>query len=129
MAKAIESNLSRRERQIMDAVYRLGKASAAEIMENIPSPPTYAAVRRLISILEEKGFLRHEEQGPRYIYYPTVDRDKASRSALTHLTETFFNGSPIQAVAALLDISASELTNEELEKLSELIEQAKKEGR
>jgi len=113
----------------MDAVYRLGSVTAADVTANIPSPPTNAAVRRMLAILEEKGHLRHVEDGPRYVYYPTIGHEKASRSALRHLTDTFFQGSPVQTMATLLDISGSQLTDEELEKLSRLIKQAKKEGR
>jgi len=113
----------------MDVVYKLGKVTAAEVIGNIPKPPTNAAVRRMLAILEEKGHLRHEEDGPRYVYYPTVDRAKASRSALEHLTDTFFEGSPVQTVATLLDISASKLSDEELEEMAKLIEKSKAEGR
>lgn len=129
MRRKASFDLSRRERQIMDAVYKLGKATAAQIMDSIPDPPTNPAVRRMLAILEEKGYLRHEEEGAKYVYYPTVDRDKASRTALLHLTQTFFEGSPVQAVAALLDASAEELTDGDLAKLSALIEKVKKEGR
>jgi predicted transcriptional regulator len=122
-------NLSRRERQIMDAVYKLGEATAAEIMNAIPSPPTYAAVRRLIAILEEKGHLTHYSDGPRYVYRPTVDKEKAGKTAIAHLTQTFFQDSAARTVAAMLDSSVSELTDEELDELSELIEKAKGEGR
>jgi predicted transcriptional regulator len=124
-----ESDLSRRERQIMDAVYRLGRATAQQIRESIPSPPTYAAVRRMVAILEEKGYLRHDEEGARYVYYPTVDRERAGSSALRHVTRTFFDGSPAQAVAALLDASASELTDDEIARLGELVDKVRKEGR
>jgi predicted transcriptional regulator len=129
MGKTIGQNLSRRERQIMDVVYKLGKVTAADVIENIPSPPTNAAVRRMLAILEEKGYLRHAVDGQRYIYSPTVDREKASRSALEHLTDTYFDGSPVQTVATLLDISASRLSDEELEELKKLIDSARKEGR
>ena len=129
MKRTSERDLSRRERQIMDAVYRLGSATAVQIMENMPTPPTYAAVRRMIAILEEKGLLRHEQDGIRYVYFPTVDRSEASRNALLHLTRTFFGGSPVDAVAALLDASAGKLSEEDLARLTELIEESRKEGR
>jgi len=129
MKKTIDADLSRRERQIMDADYKLDSATAMQIRENMPDPPTYAAVRRMIAILEEKGLLRHERDGARYVYYPTVDRQEASRSALLHLTSTFFDGSPVQAVAALLDASAGDLEDGDIEQLSALIEDVRKEGR
>jgi predicted transcriptional regulator len=128
MAKAFE-NLSRRERQIMDIVYRLGTATASDVLDHLDDPPSYSAVRALLRILEEKGHLRHEQNGPRYVYLPTVSRDRARRSALRGMIKTFFDGSPEQAVAALLDLSASKMSEEELDRLGELIENARKEGR
>jgi predicted transcriptional regulator len=119
--------LSKRERQIMDAVYRLGQATANEVMDNIPDPPSYSAVRALLRVLEEKGHLRHEQDGVRYVYLPVVARDKVRRSALRHLVKTFFDGSTEDAVAALM--SENKLSDEELERLSRLIEDAKLEGR
>jgi predicted transcriptional regulator len=129
MGRAVEQNLSRRERQIMDVVYRLGRITAADVIDNIPSAPTNAAVRRMLAILEEKGYLRHHVDGQRYVYSPVIDRENASRSALEHLTDTYFDGSPVQAVATLLDISASKLTEEELNELKRLIDTAREEGR
>src|SRR5918996_476764 len=107
MKVAIHQQLSRRERQIMDVIYRLNKATAAEIHERLPDQPTYSTVRAKLRVLEEKGFVRHKEQGPRYLYTPTTPRDKARRSALQHLVDTFFGGSAEQVVAALLDKSAT----------------------
>jgi predicted transcriptional regulator len=123
------SGLSRRERQIMDAIYRRGRATAAEVLQEVPDPPSYSAVRAMLRVLEEKGHLRHEEQGPRYVFLPTVPREKARRSALKQLVQTFFDGSTEQAVAALLDLSAATLSDAELNRLSALIDQARKEGR
>jgi BlaI family transcriptional regulator, penicillinase repressor len=120
--------LSRRERQIMDVLYRRAKATAAEVREEMPDPPSYSAVRAMLRILEEKGHVRHEPDGPRYVYVPTVGRDRAKRSALRHLLNTFFEGSAEQVVAALLDVSAEEMSDEELSRLSKLIANARKEG-
>jgi BlaI family penicillinase repressor len=129
MAKPVSGGLSRRERQIMDVIYRRGQATAAEVMEGLPDPPSYSAVRALLRVLEEKGHLRHESRGPRYVFMPTVARDKARLSALRQLLQTFFDGSTEQAVAALLDLSTSKLSGEELDRLSLLIDRARKEGR
>lgn len=121
-------HLSRRERQIMDAVFRLGKATAAEIVANIPDPPTRDAVRRMIRILEEKGFLTHEEDGPRYIYKPTVKPEKAQKSALDHVVQTYFKGSVANAIASLLESSSESIPDDELETIVNLIEKANREG-
>ncbi|HYP29535.1 MAG TPA: BlaI/MecI/CopY family transcriptional regulator [Blastocatellia bacterium] len=129
MKKDAHMHLSRRERQIMNVVYRNGQATASEVMENLPDPPSYSAVRTMLRLLEEKGYLKHEQDGPRYVYIPTMSREKARQSALKQLMQTFFDDSAEQAVAALLDISKSKLSNAELDKLSALIEQARKEGR
>jgi predicted transcriptional regulator len=129
VATSKKSGLSRRERQIMDVIYRKGRATAAEVLAELPDPPGYSAVRALLRILEEKGHLRHEAQGPRYVFLPTVARAKARKSALRQLLQTFFDGSTEQAVAALLDLSASKLSDEELDRLARLIDQARKEGR
>ncbi len=129
MAKKSLSNLSRRERQIMDIVYARGAATAAEVQQAMADPPGYSAVRAMLRVLEEKGHLKHEQQGPRYVFQPTVTRASARRSALKQLLQTFFDGSTEQAVAALLDISASEMSTEELDRLERLIDQARKEGR
>jgi predicted transcriptional regulator len=129
MTKPSPAQLSRRERQIMDIIYRLGQATAAEVMDGLPNPPTYSAVRAMLRILEEKDHLRHEEQGPRYVYLPTLPREKARSSALKQVVQTFFQGSTEQAVAALLGMSADRLSDEELDRLAQLIDQARKEGR
>lgn len=129
MAKSRTQGLSRRERQIMDVVYCLGQATAAEVLRALPDPPSYSAVRAMLRVLEEKGHLRHEQQGPRYVYVPTVPREQASRSALKQLVRTFFGGSTEKTVAALLGMSAQRLSEEELDRLSTLIDQARKEGR
>lgn len=122
-------DLTRRERQIMDIVYRFERATAAEVQENLPDPPSYSAVRALLRVLEEKGHLRHVQEGPRYVYLPTLPREKARKSALRRLLRTFFDDSAEKAVAALLSMSTSELSEKELERLGELIEEAKQEGR
>ena len=113
----------------MDVIYQAGSATAAEVHERIPDPPSYSAVRAMLRVLEEKGHVRHEQDGPRYVYKPVVNRDRARRSALKHLVRTFFNGSTEETVAALLDISDARLSGPELDRLSRLIEQAKVEGR
>lgn len=128
MRKDGHRNLSRRERQMMDILYSRGRATAAEIHEALPDAPTYSAVRAKLRVLEEKGHVRHEEEALRYVYVPTVARDTARRSALRHLVSTFFEGSVEQAVAALVDVSVSKLTREELERISNLVEEAKKES-
>jgi BlaI family transcriptional regulator, penicillinase repressor len=112
----------------MDVLYRKGRASAAEIREGMPEAPSYSAVRAMLRVLEEKGQIRHEEQGLRYVFIPTLRRDTARRSALAHLLDTFFEGSAEQAVAALLDGSTAKLSREQLDRLAGLIDQAKKEG-
>jgi predicted transcriptional regulator len=122
------ADLSRRERQIMDIIFRLEKATAAEVMDNLPDPPSYSAVRALLRILEEKGHLRHEQTGPRYVYLPTLSHDKAKRTAMRHVVSTFFEGSVSQAVATLLDLS-DDVSKPELDRLAALIERAKQEGR
>ncbi len=124
-----QKNLSRRERQIMDIIYQRGQATAAEVLENLPDPPSYSAVRAMLKILEDKGHLRHKQQGPRYVFLPKVSREKAKRSAVQHLLQTFFDGSAESAVATLLDVSRSDLSNADLDRLNSLISQAKKEGR
>ena len=124
-----QKNLSRRERQIMDIIYQLAQATAAEVLENLPDPPSYSAVRAMLKILEDKGHLRHKQQGPRYVFLPKVSREKAKRSAVKHLLQTFFDGSAASAVATLLDVSRSDLSNADLDRLNRLISQAQKEGR
>lgn len=129
MAKRVHLNLSRRERQIMDVIFQRGRATAAEVMGDLPDPPSYSAVRATLRILEEKGHVQHEQNGLRYVFVPTLARETAKRSALEHLLQTFFNGSAEQAVAALLDESASRPSEEELDRLAQLIEKARKNGR
>jgi predicted transcriptional regulator len=118
-------SLSRREREMMDVVFRLGRATAAEVMEGLASPPSYSAVRATLRILEEKGHLRHEADGNRYVYLPTVPAAQVRRSALRSLLDTFFGGSSKQAMVALLDEADGELPRKELEEIRRLIERAK----
>jgi predicted transcriptional regulator len=129
MAPPARSELSRRERQIMDVIYRLGRASAADVHDALPDRPSYSTVRALLRVLEGKGHLRHIEDGPRYVYSPTVPRERARESALRQVVSTFFGGSTEAAVAALLDLSNAPLSDSELNRLAGLIAQAKKEGR
>ena len=124
-----DRDLSRRERQIMDILHRTGKASAADVMEAILDAPSYSAVRALLRILEQKGHVRHEEEGRAYIYMPIARRTDARQSALSHLLKTFFDNSAEQAVAALLVIKGEKMSGAELERMSKMIESAKKEGR
>jgi BlaI family transcriptional regulator, penicillinase repressor len=121
--------LSRRERQIMDILYQRGKASANDVRDGMEDAPSYSAVRAMLRVLEEKGHVKHQAEGLKYVYVPTVARDKAKRSAVKHVMETFFNGSPEQIVAALLDVASTRLTHEELDRMSQMIEKAKKEGK
>ena len=127
--RAPGAELSRRERQIMDVVFRLKRATAAQVHAGIPDPPSATAVRTLLRILEEKGHLRHEKDGPRHVYLPTARRDAAQRSATAHLLRTFFGGSRKAAVAALLDLSDRPLTAAEREELVELIRRERAAGR
>jgi predicted transcriptional regulator len=125
----LQQKLSRRERQIMDVLYRKGRATAAEILEEMPDAPSNSAVRAMLRTLEEKKHVRHEAEDLRYVYMPVVPREKARRSAVRHMVETFFDGSTEQAVATLLNLSAANLKPEDFDRLAELIEQARKEGR
>ena len=118
-------HLSRRERQIMDIVYELNEASAKEIMAKLPEPPSYSAVRAMISKLENKGHLKHRESELKYVYSPTVDQNAAGKSAISRLLKTFFDGSASQAMNALIDLSGDKISKQELEELEILIEQAK----
>jgi predicted transcriptional regulator len=120
--------LSRRERQIMDAVYRRGPATVAEVREEIPDPPSYSAVRAMLGKLESKGFLSHSEDGPRYVYAPTRPRDEVRESVVGRLVRTFFDGSVAKAAAAVLDLESADLTDEELDELAERIEEARRRG-
>jgi BlaI family transcriptional regulator, penicillinase repressor len=122
-------HLSRRERQIMDILYRKESATAAEVLESMPEPPSYSAVRALLRILEQKGHIKHEEREGRYVFMPTVHREKAKHSAIRHLVQTFFNGSSEEAVAALLDSSSAKLSDSELDRLQKLIDKARKGGK
>ena len=126
--QAPAAGLSRRERQIMDILYRLGKSSAAAVREAMPSAPSYSAVRAMLRVLEEKGHVRHLAEGLKYVYVPTVAPDNAKRSAVKHLVDTFFKESPEQVVAALLDVSSTRLTRADLDRMSEMIEKARKDG-
>ena len=129
MAKTLHAVLSRRERQIIDVLYRRGRATAADVMADLPGNPSYSTVRTQLRVLEAKGHVRHEDDGQRYVYSPAVPRGTVRRSALKHLVETFFDGSVEQTVAALLGADAARLTDTELERIAELIEKARKEGR
>src|SRR5580658_6728625 len=124
-----KSGHSRREREILDALYKLGKASAAQILEQIPNAPTYTAIRTHLSILEKKGHVRHISDGTRYIYEPLVAREQMGRRAIDSLLKTFFDNSVAGAVTALLGRSDADIPKEDLERLSRLIEKAKREER
>ena len=129
MAGIRDHHLSRRERQIMDVLHARQRATAAEVLTALPDPPSYSAVRALLRILEQKGHVRHRQEGARYVYLPRVSRESASRSALNRVVSTFFEGSVTQAVAALLEHSDTGLSKPELKKLQQIINQARKEGR
>jgi predicted transcriptional regulator len=118
--------LSRRERQIMDVLYERGRATAAEILAALPDPPSYSAIRALIKVLEDKGHVKHQEDGPRYVFTPSVPRAKARKNAVRHLLQTFFDDSAGEAVASLLGASGGKLKPEELDKIEELIARARK---
>ena len=122
-------NLSRRERQIMDVVYARGQVTVAEVLEDLPDPPGYSAVRAMLGKLERKQYLRHEEHGPRYVYVPTLPREEVQETALERVMNTFFDGSPSKAVAAILDLSATDLTDAEIDEMAKLVEQARGRGR
>jgi predicted transcriptional regulator len=126
---ALHAVLTKRERQIMDVLYRLGRATAAEIMDALPGAPSYSTVRTQLRVLEGKGHVRHEEQGLRYVYLPTLPRHAARRSALKHLVETFFDGSSAKVVAALLGGEGAGITDEELARIARLVDEARKESR
>jgi len=120
--------LSRRERQIVDILYAQGRATAAEVQAALPDPPSYSAVRAMLRILEEKGHVRHHQDGPRYVYLPTVARDNAKKSALRHVLRTFFDGSTEQAISALLDDASTKMSDAELDRLARMIDQARRAG-
>jgi len=124
-----QKNLSRRERQIMDIVYELNEVTVAQVLEKIPNPPSYSTIRALLRVLEEKGHLIHKQEGPRYIYSPTLPREVARQKALKHVMRTFFDNSTEDAVAALLNISEDNLSEQDYKRLSELIKKARSEGR
>jgi BlaI family penicillinase repressor len=129
MPKEPHVHLTRRERQIMDVVYERASVTVSEVLAELPDAPSYSAVRALMRKLEEKGHLRHDASGPRYVYQATVPRDRARRSALERLMRTFFEGSPSRTVAALLDLPATELTDTELDEVADLIARARRRGR
>jgi predicted transcriptional regulator len=128
MAKNLaHADLSRRERQVLDALYRAGRATCAEVQRAITDPPSYSAVRTFLRILEDKKIVRHEQDGARYVYIPVVEKKQASRSALRHLLNTFFEGSATQAISALLDEGSKNLSEEDWQRLRLMIEQAREE--
>ena len=120
--------LTRRERQIMDILYKHGKATANEVLDELPGNPHYSTVRTQLRVLEEKGHVTHEEAGVKYVYMPAVPRRAARKSALRHLVDTFFDGSAEQVVAAVLGGEGARLSDEELDRIAELVDKAKKEG-
>ena len=122
-------DLGRRERQIMEAVYRRGRASVGDVLAELPDPPTYSTVRAMLGKLQRKGYLRQEQDGPRYLYLPAVPREKARRTALQNILKTFFNGSTEQAVVALLQMADTELPADVVARLGERVRRARKEGR
>jgi BlaI family transcriptional regulator, penicillinase repressor len=128
MASKSIDNLSRRERQIMDVIYQKGCATAMEVLQGLPDPPSYSAVRAMLRILEEKGMLKHKHSGPRYVFIPRVSRDRAKKSAMKNILKTFFEGSPESAMATLLDLSKSDLSQEDFDRLEIMIKKAKEEG-
>ncbi len=128
MAKSTQTALTRRERQIMDVLYRVGRATAAEVIGRLPGRPSNSTVRTQLRVLEEKGHVRHEEHGLRYIYMPAIPRHTARRSALRHLVDTFFDGSAEKVVAAVLGGEGARLSDDELARIAELVAKAQKEG-
>ena len=125
----LPADLGRRERQIIEVVYRLGRASVAEVRAELPDPPSYSAVRGMLNLLEEKGHLRHVQDGLRYVYLPVVEPERASKSAMAHVVQTFFGGSAAEAASALLDLPDRKWSREELTELSRQVKHALKEGR
>ena len=128
MSKPLHTHLSRRESQIMDIIYRLGEASVSDVVARMPDKPAYNSVRVTLGILEKKGFVRHRQDGQRYIYRPAVSPEKATESAVSHLLRTFFGGSPSKAILTLLDMSSERLSQTDLDQLAEWIEHARKES-
>jgi predicted transcriptional regulator len=129
MSKNAAENLTRRERQIMDVLHRRGRATAQEVLEGLADPPSYSAVRALLRLLEDRGHVKHVQDGPRYVFSPAATRGDARRSALAHVVSTFFAGSVEETVAALVDSPRSKLSRDELDRLAALIDRARKEGR
>jgi predicted transcriptional regulator len=129
MSTDSETQLSRRERQIMDILHARGRATAAQVQAALSDPPSYSAVRALLRILEEKGHIKHSAEGARYIYLPRTSRQVATRAALKRVVSTFFGGSVSQAMAALLESADTRLSDEEIDQIDKLIQQARKEGR
>jgi len=129
MTKPTHANLTRRERQIMDILYRRGRATAGEVMQDLTGEPNYSTVRTQLRVLEEKGHVKHEEIGLRYVYAPTVPRSAVRQSALRHLIDTFYDGSTEKVVAALLGVEGSRLSQEELDRIASLVDKARKGGR
>jgi len=129
MPTRAQKSLSRRERQIMDILYEMKEATALQVLDRLPFPPGYSAVRALLRVLEEKGHVLHRQDGPRYVYAPVLAREKARRTALEHLLKTFFDNSTEDAVAALLDISEDSLSDDDYHRLLDLVRKARSEGR
>jgi predicted transcriptional regulator len=129
MAESAPLDLGRRERQIMEVIYRLGRATAAEVRDHLPDPPSYSAVRGMLRLLEEKGHLGHTQEGIRHVYFPTVARDDIRDTTMKHVLRTFFAGSMSAAMAALLDANEEPPSGEELDALARMIEQAREQGR
>lgn len=125
---SLYSELGRRERQIMDVLYHRGRASAAQVQADLPDPPSYSSVRSMLRLLEDKGYLRHEWDGPRYVYLPTGNREQVQRSAARHVLRTFFDNSMESAVAAMLGVAEKPPSTEELTRLAMLIERARRNG-
>ena len=128
MPASLHTVLARRERQIMDVLFRRGRATASQVMQELPGGPSYSTVRTQLRVLEDKGHVRHEEEGPRYVYMPAVPRHAARKSALRHLVNTFFDGSTEKVVAALLGGEGTRLSDDELKRVAELVARARKEG-
>lgn len=123
------NELTKRERQIMEVIYRLGRATAADVVDNLPGKPVNATIRTMLGVMEDKGYLRHETEKGRFIYYPTIPLKQARSSALEHLLETFYKGAEVNAVISILRKSESKLSEEDARMLVELIESSRKEGR
>lgn len=129
MVKPTAPSLTRREREIMDILHRRGRATAHEVLAELPDPPSYSAVRALLRLLEERGHARHVQEGQAYVYLPAGSRGDARKTALAHVVRTFFAGSAVDAVAALVESSRTKLSQDELDRLADVIDRAKKEGR